>query len=218
MGEATATPVRLTGTTALRWAWQFARDPLMTTRHSFEAFGPFVILAEALPFTVPFIKTDRVILLGAPLVWAAGAAFHRELLSDTATWRGVSLLPGGPRNSAARRISLGLSRITGDRHEHYRNLLLPSLSKASVTALTEKLARLAEAEVMSWSTGETIDLWVHVSRLMRRFAIELLFGGPSEEAYLIADLVSRLMERKWARSAFAFPINLPITSYGSNRA
>jgi cytochrome P450 len=49
---------------------------------------------------------------------------------------------------------------------------------------------------------------------MRSFAVELLFGGNSKQGYLIADLVSRLMEGKWGRSAFAFPINLPITSYG----
>jgi cytochrome P450 len=49
---------------------------------------------------------------------------------------------------------------------------------------------------------------------MRRFAVELLFGGNSEQGYLIADLVSQLMEGKWGPSAFLLPINLPITSYG----
>jgi cytochrome P450 len=214
MGDATPMPVRLTGLTALRWAWRFARDPLAATRRSFAAFGPFVMLAETLPFTVPFIKPQRAVLLGAPLVLTAGAGFHRELLSDTATWRGVSLLPGGPRKSAARRMSLGLSRMTGYRHAHYRNLLGCPLGKTSVNALTANMARLAEAEVASWPAGESIDLWEYACRLMRSLAVELLFGGNSEEGYLIADLVSRLMEGKWGRSAFAFPINLPITSYG----
>ena len=49
------------------------------------------MLSEALPFTPPFIKPQRVVLLGVPLVLTAGAEFHRELLLDTATWRGVSL-------------------------------------------------------------------------------------------------------------------------------
>jgi hypothetical protein len=108
MGDATPMPVCLTGLAALRWAWRFARDPLTATRRSFDAFGPFVMLAEALPFTVPFIKSRRVVLLGAPLVLTAGAAFHR----GTVRYRnmaGVSLLPGGPRKSAARRMSLGLA-------------------------------------------------------------------------------------------------------------
>src|SRR5216683_552829 len=212
--DATPTPVRLTGLTALRWAWRFARDPLMATRHSFDAFGPFVMLAEALPFTPPFIKPHRAILLSAPLVFTAGAAFNRELLSDPETWRGVSLLPGGPRNSAARRLSAGLTRTTGHQHAHYRKLVAPPLRRASVNALAEKMARLAEAEVASWPAGKTIDVWEFPRRLMRSFAVELLFGGNSEHGYSIADAVSRLMEDKWGGSAFAFRVNLPITSYG----
>src|SRR5438128_1214405 len=108
MDEATATPVHLTGLDALRWGSRFARDPLMATRRIFDAFGPFVLLSEALPF----IRPRRAVLLGVPLVMTAGAAFHRELLSDPATWRGASLFPGGPRNSAARRMSSGLTRMT----------------------------------------------------------------------------------------------------------
>ena len=214
MGEATPIPIRLTGLTALRWAWRFARDPLMTTCRTLDVFGPFVMLSDALPFTPPLTKPHRVVLLGVPLVLTAGAEFHRELLSDTATWRGVSLLPGGPRNSAARRISLGLTRTTGGRHAHYRKLLACPLRKASVNALIEDMARLAEAEVESWPAGESINLWEYARRLMRRFAVELLFGGNSEQGYLIADLLSQLMEGKWGPSAFLLPIHLPITSYG----
>jgi len=48
---------------------------------------------------------------------------------------------------------------------------------------------------------------------MRRIAVELLFGGKSEQADAIVDMVSRLMERKWGWGAFV-PINLPIMPYG----
>jgi cytochrome P450 len=209
MDDATAAPVRLTGFECLRWSWRFARDPLMATRDALAAFGPLVILAEALPF----IRPRRTVLLDVPLVLTAGARFHGELLSDPATWRGVSLLPGGPRNSAARRISSGLTRITGDRHAHFRKLLAPPLRKASVQASAEKMARLAEAEVASWPAGGIVDLWEHPRRLMRRFAVELLFGGDGERVYRIVDLVSLLMERKWGWGAFV-PINLAITPYG----
>jgi hypothetical protein len=124
-----ARPVRLTRLTALRWAWRLARDPLMTTRRCLDAFGPFVTLEEVLPFTPTFIRSARPVLLRVPLVLSAGAAFHRELLSDPTTWRGVSLLPGGPRNSAARRMSLGLTRMTGHAHAYYRKLLAPRCAK-----------------------------------------------------------------------------------------
>jgi cytochrome P450 len=203
-------PVRVTGPAAWRWALRFGLDPLMATRRAHAAFGPFVVLAEALPF----MRRPRAPLLNVPLVFTAGAAFNRELLSDPQTWRGVSLLPGGPRNSAARRLSVGLTRTTGPRHAHYRKLVAPPLRRTSVNALAEKMARLAEAEVASWPAGGAIDIWEFPRRLMRRFAVELLFGGNSGDGYFIADAVSRLMEGKWGSSAFAFRINLPITSYG----
>jgi cytochrome P450 len=203
-----ATPVRLTGPAALRWGMRFARDPLMATRQCFEAHGGFVMLANA----VPFVRPRGVAMLGVPLVLTAGAAFHRELLSDPATWRGVSLLPGGPRGSAARRIGAGLTRMTGRRHAHYRSVIAPALRKSSIDALTARMATLAQAEVATWPVGEPVELWELTRRLMRKMAIELLFGGDPE-GYRIADLVSRLMEGKWSRGAF-IPLNLPITPYG----
>jgi len=203
-----ATPVRLTGPAALRWGLRFARDPLLATRQCFEAHGRFVMLADA----VPFVRPRGVIMLGVPLVLTAGAAFHGELLSDPGTWRGVSLLPGGPRNSAARRLGAGLTRMTGRRHAYYRSLIGPSLRKASVDALTGRMAALAQAEVATWPAGEPVELWELTRRLMRKMAVELLFGGDAE-GYRIADLVSRLMEGKWSRGAF-IPLNLPLTPYG----
>ena len=209
MDATTATPVRLTGPAALRWGFAFARDPLIATRHCLDAFGPFVVLADALPF----LRLGRVVLFGVPLVLTAGANFQRELLSDPATWRGVSLLPGGPRNSAARRMSQGLTRMTGERHAYYRRQLAPPLRKPAVDALAQEMARLTEAEIASWPAGQIVDLWDEPRRLMRRLAVALLFGGASEQTERIADLVSRLMERKWSVGAFV-PINLPITPYG----
>jgi len=203
-----AMPVRLTGPAALRWGLRLAREPLMATRQCFETHGGFVMLADALPF----LRPRGVAMLGVPLVLTAGAAFHGELLSDPATWRGVSLLPGGPRGSAARRIGAGLTRMTGRRHTYYRSLIGPALRKASIEALTARMATLAQAEVESWRTDEPLELWELTRRLMRKMAMELLFGGDPE-SYRIADLVSRLMEGKWSRGAF-IPVNLPITPYG----
>ena len=167
-------------------------------------------MAEAL---AELHRSARPVLLRVPLVLSAGATFHRELLCDPATWRGVSLLPGGPKNSAARRMSLGLTRMTGDAHAHYRRLLVAPLRKASVDALAAGMARLAEIEAASWPVGEIIDLWERTRRLMQRLAVELLFGDTSGQGNLIADRVSRLMAAKWGLRPFA-PINLPITSYG----
>lgn len=210
MDAATVKPVQLTGLAALRRGLDFARDPMMATRRMFDACGPFVILVEGLPFA----KRVRTVLLGIPLVFTAGAAFNAEVLSDPETWRGVSVLPGGPKNSAARRMIWGLPRLTGERHAHYRKLLSQPLRRASVEALGANMAWLAEAEVATWSAGETIDLWDHVRRLMQKLSVALLFGGDSEESRAIAERAGAMMERKWKRGAVAVPINLPVTAYG----
>jgi len=209
MNDTTVKPVRLTGLAALRWGWRVARQPLAATRRIFKSCGPFVILAEALPF----IRSKHAVVLDVPLVLTAGAAFNSELLSNTAIWRSISALPGGPRGSAARRMSVGLTRLTGEPHAHYRKLLLPPLRKASVEALATNMARLAEAETASWPLDQPIDLWQHLRRIMQIFSVELLFGGGSEEGRAIAALAGRMMETKWDRRASALPINLPNTAY-----
>ncbi len=203
-----ATPVRLTGPAALRWGVRFARDPLVATRQCFEQFGSFVMLSNVLPF----VRPRGVAMLSVPLVLTAGAAFHRELLSNPATWRGVSLLPGGPRHSSARRLGAGLTRMTGRRHAYYRGLIAPPLRKSGIDALTGRMAALAQAEVATWPAGEPLELWEIARRLMRRLAVELLFGGDPE-GYQIADLAGELMEAKWSRGGF-IPLNLPFTPYG----
>jgi cytochrome P450 len=209
MDALTTTPLRLTGPAALLWGRRFARDPLIATRRLFEQCGPFVILAEAIPFT----RRARAPMLGIPLVFTAGAAFNGAVLADPEVWRGVSLLPGGPKNSAAWRMIWGLPRLTGERHAHYRKLLGQPLRRVRVEALGEHMAGIADEEAASWPVGERIDLWDRIRQMMQRFAVELLFGG-GEETRTIAELCSRVTEGKWARSAFALPINLPVTPYG----
>jgi cytochrome P450 len=210
MAAAAVKPVRLTGPAALRVGLTFARDPLLATRMAFGTSGPFVILAEALPFS----KRARAVMLGIPLVLTAGAAFNAEILTKPDAWRGVSVLPGGPKNSAARRMIAGLPRLTGERHAYYRKLLSPPLRRTSVEALGVTIAGIVDAEVASWPIGENLDLWDAVGRIMRRTSVELLFGGNDEQSHTIIALASRMMELKWRPGAFALPINLPFTSYG----
>jgi cytochrome P450 len=210
MDAAQVKPARVTGFAALRWGYRFALDPLKGTRRAFEAFGPCVILVEGLPL----IRRNRVATLGVPLVLTAGAAFYSELMSQPETWRGVNVLPGGPKKSAARRMSAGLMRLTGEQHAHYRKLLAPPLRRTRVETLTKNMARLAETETASWPVGKNIDLWEYVRRLMQGFAVEFLFGGSSEQSRTITELGCQMMVRKWDWRAQAFPINLPITTYG----
>ncbi|HUZ31770.1 MAG TPA: cytochrome P450 [Xanthobacteraceae bacterium] len=189
---------------------QFARDPLLATRRVFDAFGPFVSLSVGLPL----VRRSRTVLLGVPLMLTAGAAFQRELFSDQETWRGVSVLPGGPKGSAARRISAGLTRLTGARHAHYRKLVQTAMRRTNVEAAAARMAQIMQAEIARWPLDAAIDLSEHIRQLMRGIIVEFLFGGDSAETRAIAELTSHITEHKWARSAFALPVNLPITTFG----
>jgi cytochrome P450 len=201
--------MRLRGVTALGWGLRLWRDPLGAARSCHEAFGPLVILSEALPLA----RSSRVILLGIPLAMMASAALNREILENPETWRSTSLMPGGPRGSAARRMSQGLMRMNGPRHAHYRKLLAAPLRRPSVDAIGGDMIRLAEQEVASWPVGEVIDLWDYARRAMRSLTIGLLFGGDEQQGYPIADMIAELAQSKWTRSS-AVPLNLPFTPYG----
>jgi cytochrome P450 len=202
-------PARLRGAAARQWALRLMRNPLVAARHCHEAFGPFVMLADALPY----YGRPRIPLLDLPAVLVAGSAFHREILDDPATWRPVSLLPGGPKGSAAGRMTHGLMRMTGPRHAHYRKLLAAPLRRTGVDAMGHDMIRLAEQEIAAWPAGEVIELWNSIRRVVRSVTLGLLFGGDDEQSCSIADAVTEITERKWARSAQLFPVDLPLTSY-----
>lgn len=202
-------PPHLTGLAALRFGWHFARDPVAAMRMAYRIYGPLVVVGRVLPF----INHRSALLLGVPLILTAGAAFNFEVLNSSA-WRSVSLLPGGPRNSAARRLSDNLTRMTGPRAAHYRRLIAPSLRKSNVDALGAVMTQLAAENIAEWPVGEVIDLGAYVHRLLRLITVELLFGGDKALGYPIADMSIQLMERKWSASVMSLPINLPVTPYG----
>jgi cytochrome P450 len=200
------TPARMTGLAAARAYWRFARDPLAATIGIQATHGSFVMISDPLPF----IKIRRVAAL------AVGAAFNREVLTNPATWRTMRVSPGGggPSGTSVRRLSAGIIRMSGRRHAHYRRLLAPPLTRESIEARGDDMARLAIEEVDSWPLGEVIDLAARARRLVRNFGIGLLFSDDRERGYPIADMVSRGLDLTWSLPVAACPINLPITPYG----
>jgi cytochrome P450 len=208
-GSAGTEPVRLTGMAALRWVLRLVRDPLTAVRRCYDEFGPFVLLADVLPF----YRHPRAILLDVPLILIAGAPLHQEILDNPAAWRPVSLLPGGPKNSAARRMSAGLMRMNGDRHAHYRKMLAAPLRRTSVEQMGPRMVQLAEADITAWPAGESIELWQYARRALRSVTLGLLFGGEDDESRTTAEMVADLTAQKWASGSLAFPLNLPFTPY-----
>jgi cytochrome P450 len=206
----TLAPIHLRGPTAMRAGWRLLRDPITAMQQNHAEFGRLIVISDLLPFT----RKVKLAALGLPLILAAGPEFNNEVLSNPEVWRPVSIFPGGPKNSAARRLGAGLARMNGPRHAHYRRLMLPPLRKTSIETSGDKMIRLAQEEIAAWPAGETIDLWERVCRLMHTYAIGLLFGDDRERGYPVAEMVSDMFALKWSPAVRACPINLPITPYG----
>jgi cytochrome P450 len=200
--QAVEVPARLGGVRAAVHLLDFVRDPLVATRRLYEAEGRFVELSLPLP------GSRRVFVL------TVGAAFNRAVLGAPALWRTVSVAPGGPRDSAIRRLSLGLIRMSGERHAHYRRMLLPPLRRHKVEAMSGSMAALAAEEIGRWPAGHPIDLWTEVRRLMRSLAIGLLFGGDREQGYPVAEMIGQLLQFNWSAGVALCPVNLPFTPLG----
>ncbi len=105
--------------------WRLLRDPITAMQQNHAEFGRLIVISDLLPFT----RKVKLAALGLPLILAAGPEFNNEVLSNPEVWRPVSIFPGGPRNSAARRLGAGLARMSGARHAHYRRLMLPPLAR-----------------------------------------------------------------------------------------
>jgi cytochrome P450 len=106
---------------------------------------------------------------------------------------------------------MGIIRMRGRQHAHYRQLILPTLARQSVNAMGDKMLDLASDEVGSWPTGRTIDLCGLAQKLMRHLTIGLLFGDDRAHGYPVADMISS--KGRWSIRAAFCPVMLPGTAY-----
>jgi len=199
-------PVVLTGMDGLGVFARFLRDPMVAARFTHDTYGPFVIVDS--PLRVFFGKRHRW------LAFMAAPQLNREVLSDPETWRPIHILFVSRKDSAQRRVGLGIVSMGGARHAHYRNLLSQPLRKPVADSRGPELAQLAEQFVDQWPVGRPFDLWRQARRLVRDLTIGMLFGDDREHAYRIADLVDERVLFQWSLGALACPVNLPVTPYG----
>ena len=195
------TPIVFRWREASLWYLRFARDPLQAMRRSYARHGPFI----KLPY-------PRVSANGTPraFVVAIGSEFNREVLGNPTTWRPVNIGPPGPKNSAVRRLARGILGMTGRQHEHYRRILAPPIQRG---AKAPDMIPLAEEEVDSWPMRQPIDLAAQARKLVRTFAIGLLFGDDRSHGYPIADMINQGTNCNFSWKIFACPLNIPGTPY-----
>jgi cytochrome P450 len=209
MVNQTRPPVLLGGLEASRYLVRFLFDPLGTVERCHSELGPFVILTAPIRWPIRWRNPHRKPVL----VSGIGPDFNREVLDDPITWRTVPLGPGGPRNSASRRVSVGIFNMHEDKHKYYRHLLIPPLSRKTINAQSGQIGDVAAAEVERWPLNETIDLWAYSRALIQTLAISLLFGNDRERGIPIAELVDRLYSHTFSWKVFMCPLNFPGTPY-----
>ena len=196
------TPVVLRRPAAALWYLRFARNPLRAITESYATHGPFL----RLPYPrVPTKGTPRAFVV------AIGPEFNRQVLGNPTAWRPVNVGPPGPRNSTVRRLNRGILGMSGRPHQHYRRLLVPPLQR--LDPQVPDMISLAEEQVDSWPMHEPIDLAAHARKLVRTFAIGLLFGDDRPHGYPIADGITQLMKGNFSWKIFACPVNIPGTPY-----
>jgi cytochrome P450 len=160
---------------------RIARDPISATRAIHEAHGPFVRVE--LPFPTKS-GSRRVSLI-------ADADLYKTVMSDSNLWVNVQITWGGLPNHASNRLSLGMTRLRGERHEHYRKMFIAPLKRPAVAAMSLEMARVAAGEMAKWPRDRPVDLQHAITVMTTKLAVALLFGNDFERALPITDLITR---------------------------
>jgi cytochrome P450 len=158
-----------------------ARDPISATRALHREYGPFVRIE--LPFRTRK-GSNRVNLI-------ADADLYKTVMSNSDLWRNVQITWGGLPNHASSRLSLGMTRLTGERHEHYRKMFIAPLKRPVVAAMSPEMALVAADEMAKWPRNQPVDLQHAVTVMTTKLAVALLFGSDFDRALPITDLITR---------------------------
>jgi len=172
-------PVRLKGWTALRsFAW-FVTNPVLGTRRIHQEYGPFVELTG--PRRSKGGEQSAILMI-------ADSELYREMLTDTDKWRNTQIVTSARWSEATRRLSKGVTRLTGERHAYYRKLLTPPLKRPPILALAPDMARTAAEHVASWPTDIPLITTHIVKPLTSSLATYLVLGDDLQRAKPIVEL------------------------------
>jgi cytochrome P450 len=196
-------PVVLSGLRVVPPVIGFFRDPLRTASRLNRAHGDFI------QFRTP-ISVGR---MPSRVIFTASSSHFREILGHPATWRTVNIAAAGRRNHASSRLSRGLVRMRGKRHEYYRRLVMPPLRRARVMEMSESLGQAAESICDRWPTDRPVDLYALSRDMMQRLAARHLFGDSSPQSREVARMISAYVASSWSLPINLFRLDLPGTPY-----
>ena len=166
---------------------RFLADPLLAVRDTHGAHGPFL--------RIDYPHSTRA--NPKRLFVVADTGLCRTLLSGTENWLNVQINMAGRKNHASSRLVYGMTRLRGQRHEHYRKMFLPPLKRSPVLAMAPKMASIAESLVDGWPVGVPLPLTKISAQMAKHLAIGLLFGDDSARGLPVADMIGSLMTASW---------------------
>jgi cytochrome P450 len=126
---------------------------------------------------------------------------------------GLSLVRG-PAGSAQRRLRDGMIRMNGPEQTALRRDYAPVLSMNRVSAQTQEIRDIANAEIAGWPLGTPFDGLAALKRIVRRAAASLMFNAAADESALaLAALLERHAVLQYSPLPLIAPVALPGSPY-----
>lgn len=157
----------------------FARDPIACMNELRNQFGNLVALHEG----------------GQQVVFAFGAEFNRELLSQADLFHSRFFAARGPKNSPLRRLTSGLLSMNGPEHMQQRRVVKSAFSKHAITGYRDVVKKLTDDMLADWKVGQVRDLSSDMTRLMLRITSSILFGMKRPEmAFELGEMIHKWVQ------------------------
>jgi cytochrome P450 len=116
------------------------------------------------------------------VVFAFGPDYNQVLLSKPDVFYSNRFTLPGPKNSAQRRLGLGLITVNGEQHKCHRRLVLPAFQKKAGEHHLAVLVAATERLLENWGPGQLRDMAGEMAQLAWHVTSQALFGVDDVEA------------------------------------
>jgi cytochrome P450 len=110
-----------------------------------------------------------------------GPEYNQHILSRPEVFYANLFTLPGPKNSALRRLGLGLISMNGEQHKRHRRLLLPSFHRKTVEAHHDTIVTAAERMLRRWRPHQVKDVLLEARQLVLDIMSQLIFGFDQPE-------------------------------------
>jgi cytochrome P450 len=195
-------PKPIRGLEACRRYIEFFHDPIACMREAYRREGLLSAVGKVLPFT----QGERLYAL------AIGPEFNRQTLGDTALFR-----PSGPPRRwgshdycALHRLSNGLTRMTGTKHQQQRRLVMPPFQRKAVDSYCRTIASATDQLLEDWAAKESVDIWPEIGSLALRILSRTLFDMENTKtAYALGRMFQDWFTLIYSPGVWIVPFDVP---------